>query len=128
MTATEPRWITLDDALAIHEAMIGLFGGEPGTRDLNLIESALARPKNVQAYEPSSLAILAATYAQAIVKNHGFVDGNKRTALACAMTFLRINGAAFRGDNAEAVVMIEGLATDRVDRDTFARWLSKLTR
>jgi len=127
VTEAEPTWITLDDALTFHESMIALYGGEPGVRDSGLVESALARARNVYAYESQDLTVLAATYAQGIAKNHGFVDGNTRTALVCAMTFLRINGAPLKRDNAEAVVMIEGLATGKIDRDTFAGWLSKLT-
>lgn len=126
MTGTEPTWITLDDALTFHESVIALYGGEPGVRDSGLIESALDRARNVFAYESQDLVVLAATYAQGIAKNHGFADGNKRTAFVCAMTLLKINGAPFKGDNAEAVVMVEGLASGKIDRDTFAGWLSKL--
>jgi death-on-curing protein len=122
----EPTWITYDDALAFHDVLIRLYGGAPGVRDAGVIDSALARPRHVFRYETRDLAVLAATYAHGIAKNHGFVDGNKRTAFVSALTFLRINSAPFKGDQAEAVVMVEGLASGRIDRDTFASWLRKM--
>ena len=95
---TEPTWITsYDDALAFHDVLLDLYGGSAGVRDAGLVESALARPQNVYHHESRELVILAATYAHGLAKNHGFVDGNKRTALVCALTFLRINGAPFQG-------------------------------
>lgn len=124
--ADEPTWIHYDDALAFHDVLIQLYGGAPGVRDAGLVESALVRPQHVFRYETQDLAALAATYAHGIVRNHGFVDGNKRTAFVCAMTFLRINGAPLEGDQAEAVVMVEGLASGKIDRDTFASWLRKM--
>ena len=124
--SAEPTWITLDDALLFHDVQINTYGGSAGIRDLGLIESALARPQHVFQYESDDLVVLAATYADSLANNHGFVDGNKRTALVCAMTFLDVNGLPFRGDPAEAVVMVEGLASGRVNRDTFADWLRKM--
>jgi len=127
VTREEPIWITFDDALAFHDVLLERYGGAAGVADEGRVESALARPRDVFHYETQDLIVLAATYAHGIVKDHGFVDGDKRTALAGAMTFLRLNGAPFRGDQAEAVVMVEGLAAGRVDRDTFASWLRKLS-
>lgn len=125
MTAA-PTWITLDDVLAFHDMAIRKYGGLAGVRDMGLVESAIVRPQHVHRYETQDLLVLAATYAHGLVKNHGFVDGNKRTAMACSMTFMGINDLPFKGDPAEAVVMVEGLAASKVDRDTFADWLRKM--
>ena len=127
MTTDTPTWITLSDALSFHEILISRYGGRQGLVNQELIDSALARAQHVYHYETEDLPVIAATYAHGIAKNHGFVDGNKRTALACALAFLALNGAPFKGDQAEAVVMVEGLASSKVDRDTFADWLRKMT-
>ena len=127
MTADEPEWNTLSDALAFHDVVINRYGGRPGLANQGLVESALARPRHVDHYETEDLIVVAATYAHGLTKNHGFVDGNKRTALVCALTFLELNGASVEGDQAEAVLMFEGLAAGNVDRDTFAVWLRKMT-
>jgi len=124
---TEPTWITLGDALAFHRVLIAAYGGLAGVRDQGLIDDALGRARSAYDYETQDLVVVAATYAHGVAKNHGFVDGNKRTALACAMSFLELNSLPFRGDQAEAVVMVEGLATGDVGRDEFADWLRGLT-
>lgn len=123
----EPEWIELDVALAYHEVLLLRYGGAAGPANEALLASALDRPKNVYSYETQDLLVLAATYAQAIAKNHAFVDGNKRMAWACARAFLKLNGVRYGGDRPEAVVMVEGLAAGDVDRDTFAEWLRKGT-
>jgi death on curing protein len=123
----EPAWITISDVVAFHRVLIATYGGSAGVRDPGLIEGALGRARNVYHYETQDLVVVAATYAHGIAKSHGFVDGNKRAALACAMTFLELNGLPYRGDQAEAVVMVEGLATGDIGRDEFADWLRKLT-
>ncbi len=124
---SEATWLTIGDALAFHEVLIAAYGGLAGVREQGLVEAALARAQNVYHYETQDLVIVAATYAHGIAKNHGFVDGNKRSALACVMTFLDLNDLPFRGDQAEAVVMVEGLAAGKLGRDEFANWLRKLT-
>lgn len=124
---TEPTWLTISDVLAFHRVLIAAYGGAAGVRDQALIEGALGRARNVYEYETQDLVVVAATYAHRIVKSHGFVDGNKRAALACSMVFLDLNGLPFRGDQAEAVVMVEGLATSGMGRDDFADWLRGLT-
>ena len=89
----EPVWIRLDVVLAMHEEALMLHGGPEGVRDLGLLESALARPKNLFVYgeqEDVSMAMFAAAYAKGIVANHPFVDGNKRTAFTVSVTFLEV--------------------------------------
>jgi death-on-curing protein len=127
VSGTEPTWIEFGDALVFHDILITQHGGALGVVSQALIESAVARPRHEYQYETQDLAVIAATYAHSLVKNHGFVDGNKRTALACALTFLELNGLPYQGDQAEAVVMVEGLASGNVDRDMFAAWIRKLT-
>src|SRR2546423_7950918 len=92
----EPAWLDLDIVLDFHAEQLALFGGPDGIRDLGLLESALARPVNKFAYGETSLAALAAAYGFGIVRNHPFIDGNKRTALASVIVFLGLNGLGFR--------------------------------
>jgi death-on-curing protein len=117
------RWIGRDLALAIHERQVAEHGGLGGVRDLGLVESALARPQQLAAYGDSDAAALAAAYASAIVRNHGFADGNKRTAWVLARVFLLDNGHPARFAPAEVVQMVEGLAGGRVDEAAFASWI-----
>ena len=127
MSGTEPTWIDFVDALVIHDILITQYGGASGVVSQHLVESAVARLRHVDQYQTPDLAVIAATYAHSLVKNHGFVDSNRRTALACALTFLELNGLPYKGDQAEAVVMVEGLACGKVERDAFAGWIRKLT-
>ena len=87
------RWLTAKAVLAIHEELIVRYGGVSGLRDDGLLESAVARPQNLAAYgQKISVASLSAAYAWGLLRNHPFVDGNKRTAFAALYTFLAING------------------------------------
>ncbi|MES2460133.1 MAG: type II toxin-antitoxin system death-on-curing family toxin, partial [Armatimonadota bacterium] len=90
----EPIWLREDVVLAIHRRQLAEHGGSEGVRDSGLLSSALARPQNLLAYgEPTpDLPSLAAAYAFGIVRNHPFVDGNKRTGYVVCRTFLIING------------------------------------
>ena len=88
----EPRWITYEQAIAIHSRQLRRFGGAPGLRDEGMLRSALERPINKWRYEQSELAELAAAYAFRLAKNHAFVDGNKRIAFMGMMSFLFKNG------------------------------------
>ncbi|MEQ9814381.1 MAG: type II toxin-antitoxin system death-on-curing family toxin [Azospirillaceae bacterium] len=118
------RWLSRAIIMALHHESIARYGGADGIRDEGLLESALGRPLNLSAYDPeASIFDLAAYYCAGVVKNHPFVDGNKRTGLLAARTFLTLNGIDFEPDDAETVVMIEGLAAGTYDEDTIARWL-----
>jgi death-on-curing protein len=88
-----------------------------------MLESALGRPQNKWSYGETDLAALAAAYAFGIARNHPFVDGNKRAALLSIVTFLGLNGIEFAADNAEAVVIIQGLAAGEIAEDGLARWI-----
>jgi death on curing protein len=109
-----------------HRESLALFGGGDGLRDEGLLLSALARPQNVIAYEPDAdLFRLAATYCHGIVKNHPFVDGNKRTGALAAVSFLALNDVELEFDEPEIVVMVLGLAAGEVNEAEFAEWLRK---
>jgi len=121
--AAEPVWLTPELVKAIHDRQLRLFGGPAGIRDEGALESALGRPVNRWAYEAAGLPALAAAYAFGIARNHPFVDGNKRAALLSLVTFLGLNGIDFVADEAEAVVMIRGLAAGEIDESGLTRWI-----
>lgn len=96
-------------------------------RDQGAIESALARPQNLAAYGEPDAAALAAAYAFGLARNHGFVDGNKRTAWVIARLFLADNGVRLAYDKADAVRIVESLAAGRIDEETLAAWFRERT-
>lgn len=120
---SEIVWLTSDLVQAIHAQQLKLFGGPPGLRDEGSLESALGRPVNRAGYGEPDLAELAAAYAFGIAKNHPFVDGNKRAALLALVTFLGLNDIDFLVDEAEAVLMIRGLAAGEIDEAGLTRWV-----
>lgn len=125
----EPIWIRQDAVLRMHEESLALHGGPEGVRDLGLLESALARPKNLLAYSEYSptLAQLAAAYAKGIVANHPFVDGNKRTALIVSFTFLRMNGLQLTASKEARVLTFWGLAAGEISEAELALWFAEHT-
>lgn len=94
---SEPTWVQTKVIQTIHQKQIEAHGGLPGLRAFDLLESALARPKNLYHYSDPKpeLAALAASYSYGLVTNHPFVDGNKRTALIVCHLFLRLNQVDF---------------------------------
>lgn len=125
MTAGEDdrwRWIGPGVVLAIHDRQLAEHGGADGIRDRGAIESALARPVNLKSYGEPDAADLAAAYACGLARSHGFVDGNKRTAWVTARLFLADNGRRLRFDPVEAVRVMEGVASGRIDDETLAAW------
>jgi death on curing protein len=121
--ATEPAWVTYNQAIAIHSLQLRRFGGAPGLRDEGMLQSALERPVNKWRYENAGLIELAAAYAFGLAKNHAFVDGNKRIAFMAMMVFLRKNGIRFAPDQAQATAMILALAAGEVTEPSLARWI-----
>jgi death on curing protein len=121
--AAEPVWLTPELVKAIHDRQLRLFGSPAGIRDEGALASALGRPINRWAYQAAGLPELAAAYAFGIARNHPFVDGNKRAALLSLVTFLGLNGIDFVADEAEAVVMIRGLAAGEIDESGLTRWI-----
>lgn len=122
---TDPVWVPLRAILIIHDRQIARHGGAPGLRDAALLEMGCARAMNLAAYKDASLTDIAAAYAFGIAKAHAFVDGNKRTAVVTALTFLRLNGLAFRPDPFGGVRMMEGLAASEVTEAQFSEWLAR---
>ena len=122
--ATEPAWITYDQAVAIHSRQLRRFGGAPGLRDEGMLQSALARPVDKWRYEQAGLTELAAAYAFGLAKNHAFIDGNKRIAFMSMMVFLRKNGIRFAPDQAQATKIILALAAGEVSEQSLARWIA----
>lgn len=120
----EPIWIEKEDCLGFHSALLSRFGGLDGLRDGGLLDSALARPMQLLNYGSPSLFDLAACYAHGIVKNHPFLDGNKRTGLMAAALFLELNGMVFHPPEEEAVLQTLALAAGELDADGFSTWLA----
>jgi death on curing protein len=119
---TEWKWIDPKTIHAVHEYQLAEHGGLDGVRDAGLIESALARPQNLAAYGKPDAADLAAAYAYGLAKNHGFADGNKRSAWVAARLFLADNGYALQVDGTEAVLMVEAMAAGTMDEPAVADW------
>jgi death-on-curing protein len=119
----EPRWVTYEQALAIHSKQLRRFGGALGLRDEGMLRSALERPVNKWRYEQAALPELAAAYAFGLAKNHAFVDGNKRIAFMSMMSFLLKNGIPFDPEPAHATAIILLLAAGEVSEESLARWI-----
>ena len=122
---TEVVWLLEETIIAIHHRQIAEHGGTEGLRDEGLLLSALARPQNLFAYgEPSpDLAALAAAYAFGIARDHPFVDGNKRTALIAARTFLLLNGVNLKASQDEKVLIFLQLAEGLLTQEELADWI-----
>lgn len=125
----EPIWIREDVVLALQEESLMLHGGPEGVRDLGLLESALACPMNLLAYSEQTPALgeLAAAYANWIVANHPFVDGNKRTAFIVSVTFLRLNGLQLTAPKEDRVLTFWKLAAGEITEAELAIWFAENT-
>ncbi|MBI4665773.1 MAG: type II toxin-antitoxin system death-on-curing family toxin [Nitrospinae bacterium] len=116
------RWVGKRAVLAIHTQMIAEYGGSEGVREDGLLESALARPLNLHGYDNPPVFDLAAAYAFGIVRNHPFIDGNKRTGLVVAGVFLFLNGWDLAASEADAVTMFFRLAEGKITEKELAAW------
>jgi len=125
----EPIWMELTDALIFHDMELAAHGGSSGIRDAGMLESALARPRNlwVDAETPPSLARLAASYAFGISSNHPFVDGNKRTAFVVSFSFLDTNEIAVTASQEDAYLTILALAAGEIGEEQLAGWFEANT-
>lgn len=121
----EPTWLTKDLVLALHAETLHQFGGTTGLRDEGRLEGALDRPRNRYAYADPSLFDLAASYCHGIVRNHPFVDGNKRTGLLAARAFLFRNGYHLNPGEAETVRVVERVAAGEVSEEELAQWFEQ---
>ena len=120
----EPVWIDERDALALHDRLLALHGGAVGLRDDGLLKSALARPQQHFAYaESPDIVAMAAAYTGGIVRNHPFVDGNKRTGFVVGVLFLELNGYRFTASEEEAAQMVLELASGNLDEAGYIAFL-----
>ena len=121
---SEPVWIDERDALALHDRLLALDGGAPGLRDPGLLQSALARPRQLHAYgDNPDITDMAAAYIAGIVRNHPFIDGNKRTGFLVGVLFLELNGYRFTAAEESAAQAILSLAAGTLDEPALAAWL-----
>jgi death-on-curing protein len=120
-------WLLEETVIAIHQRQISEHGGIEGLRDEGLLSSALARPQNLLDYaQPRpDLAALAAAYAYGIARDHPFADGNKRTALVAARTFLLLNGVNLEASQDEKYLTFLQLAQGTVTEEQLADWIRK---
>jgi death-on-curing protein len=121
----EPVWMREDAVLAIHRRQLAEHGGLEGIRDRGLLDSALARPRNLLADSDPvpDLAALVAAYAFGLVMNHPFVDGNKRTALVVSRTFIIVNGQDLRAEQEEKYLVFLHLAQGKLSEEELASWI-----
>jgi len=124
----EPLWLNRQDCLAIHEMVLAQHGGLAGVRDECLLESALSKPRNLFAYAKPTLPELAASYAAGIIRNHPFLDGNKRTGFMLAATFLETNGFDFTASEESVVERTLALAAGQLNQGGYAAWLKDNSR
>lgn len=124
------KWLTIAEVLSIHKDQILENGGIGGLRDMGLLESSLARPRNSFSYEPNrDIFDIAAEYAYGIIRNHPFIDGNKRTAFATAAIFLLANNYALNKEkNNEQNELVHNLASGKTPKNDFANFLRKNAR
>ncbi len=128
---TEPEFLEPDVVLFVHDQALREYGGVQGLKDEGLLHSALGRPVNKLAYaEPGSIDLfdLAAAYAYGLASNHAFNDANKRTAWACCVLFLKVNGVELDTPAAIVVERMPLLAAGQLGETGFAAWLRDCRR
>jgi death on curing protein len=120
----KPVWIDKRDALVLHDRLLALHGGAAGLRDHALLESALARPRQQFAYaDPPHVIDMATAYTAGIVRNHPFVDGNKRTGFVAGILFLELNGYLFTASQEDAANAVLELAAGNLDEAGYSAFL-----
>ncbi|MGE0385205.1 MAG: type II toxin-antitoxin system death-on-curing family toxin [Gammaproteobacteria bacterium] len=124
----EPTWLRASVVIALHSESIARFGGSAGIRDPSLLESALHRPRHLFDYEADATVFgLAASYCHGLIRNHPFIDGNKRIAVLAAATFLALNGYEFSPDEADIVTIITAVAAGEADESLLTQWFRDST-
>jgi len=127
MNLDEPKFLTLAEVLYLHDESLARYGGSAGVREPGLIESALGSAQNAFWYGRGGLFEIAAAYAFHIAESQAFVDGNKRTAAASAILFLRKNGVRFPKDDGSIYQAMIEIAEKRLDKNGLAAVLKQLT-
>jgi death on curing protein len=123
------RWLSPSFVMLMHRELTREHGGPQGIRDLGVLESAVARPKNLHAYEKvQDLHRLAAAYGYGISRNHPFVDGNKRVSLMVMYVFLKMNGIELAASEEDAYVTIRDLASGDLSEEALEDWLQQNSR
>lgn len=125
---SELTWVRQEVVLAIHQEQLAEHGGLSGVRAMDMLESALARPKNLAAYGEPDIPALAAAYAYGIARNHSFVDGNKRTAFVVMELFLNLNKLELKATDEECVMMMLRLAEGSLMEEALVEWIRKNIR
>jgi len=126
--ADDPIWILMSTALAVHDEQLAEHGGISGVRDPALLDSALARPRNLHAYGEASIPALAASLAFGIARNHPFLDGNKRTSLVSAELFLELNGYVLVASDEVCVTTFLDLAAGALTEAQLTEWFAAHTK
>ncbi|HXT38657.1 MAG TPA: type II toxin-antitoxin system death-on-curing family toxin [Candidatus Angelobacter sp.] len=119
----EPTWVLREVVFLLHEQSLAQFGGSGGVRDEGLLDSALGKPQNLFAHGKPGLFDLAASYAFGLVKNHPFIDGNKRAGFVVAVLFLELNGYKFEATEVDAALRTLALAAGEMSEAAYAGWL-----
>jgi death-on-curing protein len=124
MSALEPVWIEELDVLTLHDRLLAIHGGPAGLRDEGLLQSGIARARQLAVYrEQADLIDLAAAYTAGIVQNHPFVDGNKRTGFVIGILFLELNGYRFTANETAAAEAVLALAAGNLDEAGYGAFL-----
>jgi death-on-curing protein len=123
----KPVWVIDSVVLAIHKRQISEHGGLDGIRDNGLLESALAKPRNLHFYKKgkAGIAEIAAACAYGISRNHPFIDGNKRTSLVICRLFLKLNGYDLKAEDSKKYLIFMELAAGRITEEELAKWIAK---
>ena len=120
----QPVWIDEREVLALHDRLLALHGGAAGLRDGGLLKSALARPQQHFTYtEAPDMIDMATLYTAGIVRNHPFIDGNKRTGFVVGILFLELNGYRFTASEADAAQAVLELASSTFEEADYASFL-----
>jgi death-on-curing protein len=120
---SEPVWIDEADVMAIHDRLLAEHGGAAGLRDETVLRSALGRPQHHRAYTDADVVDLAAVYTAGVVRNHPFVDGNKRTGFVVGVLFLELNGYEFNASEESAAQAVLQLAARTLSEEGYREFL-----
>jgi len=123
----EIAFLTLEDVLALHDELIQRYGGTPGLRDAGLLEAALAMPQAGfgNQYFHESPHEMGEAYLFHLVRNHAFIDGNKRVGLACAILFFKINRVPYSITEEEAIELTLAAASGQMDKSAVTAFFQK---